>query len=688
MPAIKKDITFTKATNIGQYPKEETKMKISLLSLALTAILLISVNVASTETINASVLVQCPFALNLTMKHLYIRMPNQEANFTVFTYANCTIPNMNGMFIIQAKNGSQVYFKQIQNVSASTIPSTYNFSFNPSNISAGSYFASLSFTYALFSKTSKAKFLLGNPSNITIENFSTTSSLPLYAPQQFLIVLKNTGSFAISNSISVKISTFGPSSAALKLPSNYSLLPSQNVSISVTMYNSTQYPGSYTALLNVTYPINGTNGTVLKSSYKSINYIVLSPPAPPHKPVPVTIKPLPAFSLMSFPFFEMLLVNKTYSSVIDIKNNANVTEYVNLSIPSQYSMFMGLSATRVSIEPHQTIGITAKITAPSSMPAGQYIIPINISASLYNKTSSETIYTTMSISNTSTGSALPSVNLLNNTNSAAGTVEITNPTGLNLSNVQVKTILPAGVVTNVSQIGAYGLPYSISMVNGSYVVTWSVGALPRYSSTYAYISLSSIKEQNLLTHVSTVFSIPSPSTPSSILKIIDINTPTFYANSTGVISVTGFYTGTLPQHLTISLSGPPNIYVYNSTQYANMTPNMVFMKNFFVTVGQTGTVLLDFYASTQGANVSYTIPILVISRPITSTTSISSTTIPIKPKPSIPIYEIIEYAFLSAIFLIIVSLIVVVSKRYKKPKYDSERAEKLKEIREEIKRSK
>ncbi|MGC8651985.1 MAG: hypothetical protein ACP5UH_01910 [Candidatus Micrarchaeia archaeon] len=663
-------------------------MKAALLCIAFALFAMIVVSYGSqSSSLNASVQVECPFAVNLSMQSVYVRLPNQTANFSVHTTVNCTIPAMNGTFAIFASNGSQVYSMPLNGISASQLYQTHKFEFNPSNIAAGVYSAKASFTYFHFSNSSHAQeFMLGNPTNITIENFSTSNTITRFSTQSFYISLKNTGSFAVPNAISIKILATGPYTSSLKLPYNYSLSPSQYLNITVAMYNSTIFLGTYNALLSVTYPINGTGGKFLKTTYKTINYTVVPPPPSPPKPVPVPVSPIPAFSLMSFPFLESLFVGQSTSAVIDIKNNGNTTEYINISVPSAYGRLMQLSATRTSIQPRQTIGVTALLAAPPSLLPGTYVVPINITAAIGNSTSQETAYTTISISNATSASVSPSISLANNTYEASATVEIYNPTGKNLTNVEAKTILPESVAKSVSYIKPYGAPYSISAANGSYIITWYVSSLPSHSSLYTYFTVSNVTAQTLLTHLTTIFSAPSVATPSSILKIIDISVPTFYAGTTNSISVTAFYTGTSIQRIAVYISAPPGVAVYNSTQYIiNATPNTAFTMSFPVTPGATGTVLLDLYISTQGANLSYSIPVLVLSKPIVATTA--TTTIPITPVPSISYTSLMEYGAIAASVLVIAIAIIIAIRIQKRPKYDQERAEKLRQLRETMKRS-
>ncbi|MGC9190896.1 MAG: hypothetical protein ACP5FR_03235, partial [Candidatus Micrarchaeia archaeon] len=558
----------------------------------------------------------------------------------------------------------------------------YRFTFNPANMTSGIYSSNLSFSYIYFTNSSYSKFMLGNPTNITIENFSTSASIKRYSQQQFYISIKNTGSFAAPNSISVRIATIGPYNSLFVLPLNYSLLPSQNLNITATMYNSTLFPGTYNALLNVTYAINGTGGRFLMSKYKTINYSVVQPP-PVSKPLPPP-SPVPYFSLISFPYIVSLQQNESYPSFITIANKGNETEYFNFSVPSQFSDMAMLMASNIVITPHSQVSESLLFASGTSRP-GAYTIPLNVSSSIGNKTLSETIYIMLNICNKTSVGVFPNIYFSSGIRNITGTLVISNPTGVNLTGVIVKTILPMSIAKNASFIKAYGIPSSISTESIGYVVSWYVGSMPKYSSTYAYLSISNVSSPSLLYHISSIFSVPSAPLPSSILRIISINSPVLYVGKAASINVSALYTGTEPQKISIYVTAPPGVYVYNSTQYVNATPNMAFVRSFHILSEAAGTIMVNVYIDTEGANMSYDIPIVVFAPPSTTTTS-TTTTIPQNRLPSNN-SGFLEIGAISIAILMFAFLIIIGARIHGRSRYNPERAEKLKHIKEELKRS-
>ena len=248
----------------------------------------------------------------------------------------------------------------------------------------------------------------------------------------------------------------------------------------------------------------------------------------------------------------------------------------------------------------------------------------------------------------------------------------------------VRTVLPGTITRNVSLISASGLPYSISKSDGSYVINWYVSNLPKNSSTYAYFSLANITNQDQFSSISGQIEVPSVPVVSSILKVVDLTVPTFYSGTENTISLTFFYSGVSPQTVSAYLTGPSSITIYNSSQSVNAVPNGAYTEYFGVKPSSTGTAMLSLYISTQGANMSYSMPILVLAQPVTTT---STTTIPQVSVSGPSTSTVIAYGLPIAIILVIALIIIAVARSVNRPKYDSRRAERLRRLRESIRRT-
>ena len=656
-------------------------MRKLLLALAFGLLFIASLSDASGATtgssLSAGVTVQCPFSLHLGAHPVYSSSANQTANFTVFSLYNCSVSSLAGSFSLLESNGTSVYTLPISGISVTARHYIYDITFNASSVTSGAYTASLELSYDNSTNSTSKKVLVNRPANITIVNFSTSPSILLHSLQSFYIELNNTGSFAFSNSISASIHISGPRSVVINGSSNYSLSPSQNLTLTFSSSNSTAAPGSYHATLNVTYPVNKT----LHSKYATIAYTVTTPST--SVPTPKPVVRIPQFSLLSFPYLVSLVSGKSQTGSISIRNNGNTTEYVNMSVPSVYSSLLSLSATNLSIPSGQTISLSTLEHAPSSLAPGHYVVPINITASIAHTTATETLYMSIEVSAPGKVSAQPSITLTNNTNGASGTVDIINPTQSNLTNVVVRTMLPGSITSNISLISASGLPYAISKSDGSYVINWYVSDLPKNSSTYAYFSLANITNQDRLSSISGQIEVPSVPVVSSILKVVDLTVPTFYVETENTISLTFFYSGTSPQTVSTYLTGPTSTAIYNSSQSINAVPNGAYTEYFGVKPSSTGTAMMSLYISTHGANMSYSIPILVLAQPVTTT---STTTIPQVSVPGLSTSAATTYGPLIAILLVIALIIIAVARSSNRPKYNPRRAERLRRLRESVKR--
>ena len=653
-----------------------------LLALAVGLFFIASLSNASGATtgssLSAGVTVQCPFSLHMGTHPVYSASANQKANFTAFSLYNCSVSGLAGSFSLLESNGTPVYTLPISNISVTTQHYIYNITFNASSVPSGVYTAKLELSYDNSTNSTSTKVLVNKPANVTIVNFSTSPSVLLHSLQSFYIELNNTGSFAFSNSISASIHISGPMGVVINGSSNYSLSPSQKLNLTFSSSNSTAIPGSYHATLNVTYPVNKT----LHSKYATIGYTVTTPST--SVPTPKPVVRIPQFSLLSFPYLVSLVSGKSQTGSISVKNNGNLTEYVNMSVPSVYSSLLSLSATNLSIPAGQTISLSTLEHAPSSLAPGHYVVPINITASIAHTTATETLYVSIEVSAPGAISAQPSITLTNNTNGASGTVDIINPTQSNLTNVVVRTVLPGSITSNISLISASGLPYTISKSDGSYAINWHLSNLPRNSSTYAYFSLANITNPDRLSSISGQIEVPSVPVVSSILKVVDLTVPTFYVETENTISLTFFYSGVSPQTVSTYLTGPSSAAIYNSSQSVTAVPNGAYTEYFGVKPSSTGTAMLSLYISTQGANMSYSIPILVLAKPVTTT---STTTIPQVSVSGLSNSEVIIYGLLIAIILVIVLIMIAVARSANRPKYNPRRAERLRRLRESIRRT-
>ncbi len=121
------------------------------------------------------------------------------------------------------------------------------------------------------------------------------------------------------------------------------------------------------------------------------------------------------------------------------------------------------------------------------------------------------------------------------------------------------------------------------------------------------------------------------------------------------------YTGARSQPITFSLSTVQSgILIYNGTQTVEAQPNEFFNKSFYILTGPSpGTALFNLSLSTAGANISYTLPINILPKPV------STTTIPQKQVVSVSLLE--EIAIILLVIIVAVLALLYILKRRGKP---------------------
>ena len=644
----------------------------------------LSLNLALAASVNANVNVQCPFTIKLNTNSVYhLNATYQSANFTIKADANCSILNMSGTFSILNQTGNQVYSMPINGISVNNNTTLHKFYFDTSELPSGNYTSKLAMSFANLINSSNSTFLVEKPSSIKILNFSTPASIPIGSMQYFNIELKNIGYPSISSNAFVNsyINITGPRNSSLQITLQ-SMPPSQSVNITAQTFNTSEMPGTYSARLYIEY----VSDNIIKNASSSIKYIVTSPSPTRPSPAVVAITKRPGFSLISFPFIISMIngTSKTYS--INIKNTVNYTEYASFVVPKYYADILNFAAYNVSLPPGQTIGLSLLFTAKANIKSGQYQIPMNISVSSRTANVSETVYTTLNIVNAAVPITTSSIELENNTNNMQGTIKIVNPSSMNLTGIVAKTIIPYDITKNITSISAYGVPYKITRTNTGYSIDWYIGSVPANSTDYTYFSISNITNQDLLDHITELLYSPTAPLPSSILKIIDTNIPSFYAGHRNNITITAFYSGISQQTITEFLTGGAGVSISNPTKHINVTPNSAFTSTFEVDPHSPGTSIVGFSMNAEGTYVNESIPLMVLAPQVTSTIK-TTTTIPARILPSALITNLKIYTFDITGILIIIAIVLISIKQKSRSAYKQERADKLKRMRETIKRA-
>ncbi len=662
-----------------------------LIYVLLPAVLLLAFMVAmafasTSANIQANVTVACPFKIGVNALPSYPLLGMGNINFTINSLDSCSYPTSNGYFsILNAGNGNVLYQKPIT-ASISQTPTEYDYTFNTLAIGNITAIAKVNFSTLNYYNQSERTFEILSPANIIITGFSSQSQIIQDSQMQFFISIENNGQYASGNII-LQLSSNGPSNSIITFNAP-SLSPFQTENITITSTNSTLDLGQYTANVFASYYFSNS---LEHSALKSIGYSVVaqssqssgptSSPVPPPTP---SISISPGLSITSAPLYITLLAGTSTVSKMSFLNTGTGNESISMKIPSEYSNLLQASATNVTISPGQSISIDLLFYAPLSATAGTHIIPVNITTKTKSTSSSQTSYVASTVyqSPPSGIMLLDQISISNNSNAADGIVSIQNANSKNLSSTVLQTSIPKSLVRNISSISTYGLPATITSHGTQYVITWNVANLPSDSGAYAYYTIKNITSDALLAQISNAAESASKPSQQSIFKVINVDVPIVYTNSNATVEADIVYTGTSPEQVTFFMGGSSSVVVQNASQSVLALPNQNIVKYFNIRAGVTPvTTILTIYIYSSSSNVSYTLPLVVLQNPSsypTTTIQQQSQSSPSSPGLSTTQLSIVAIAILS------IAVIYISQQSLRKPRYNPERAYKLKRLRDKI----
>ncbi len=651
--------------------------------------------VFSSSSLSANVNVICPFKITFNSFSTYIKYTQIPINYFIISQYNCNIGNISGYLNVTSENSNSIKYEKyltlsnLKNEYNSTI--TLNTSSFPNNSTIN-----ISFSGENFYNTTKKSLSLILPANIVISKFvAVPNQTNVNSQIIFSITLSNTGALA-SNNIIMNLSIFGPTSNNFKyLEPALSPGESENISI-IAPENLTLTPGIYNATLKLSFNTSDYSN-LIGYIQKRIVYTIIqnqystqgsSSPSPKLKNL---ITSFPQLSILNIPIYVSTGQGTETTSSLKIFNTGSVPEILNMSVPQNFSKIISFSSKNIYITSDSSLSISLNFIG-SNLSPGFYIIPINITAHILNGTSeTQEEFVTLDIYNNT--QLKPSIStqviLTNNTADAFGTIYISAPLNKSLSNITLITKLPLSSAKNISQIFAYGVQNNLTTSNGYYNINWYIPYLQKGQSTYAYYQIKNISDQSFLQNTQNIFAAQSNLTPLSNLDILKINVPTFYANSTNHLNITSLYTGTTNSKVSFILSNYGSLNIENPIQTFNVSPNKLFYTNFNIsTNSSSGTMLVALLIKGTNINYSYSIPILVTNK-INSTQinnkKIQNTTNSTAPSfgyfiNSTTIYLSVTLLFL---FILILSLLIKINKS----KYNKERSQELRKIKDQIERN-
>ena len=397
-------------------------------------------------------------------------------------------------------------------------------------------------------------------------------------------------------------------------------------------------------------------------------------------PLPTSpINIIPQLSFTELPFYTQLVLGTGQVTSLGLKNIVGAPETINLTVPGSFARILSLSAGSVYLPPNESVDVHLLFRTNSTQPSGTYIVPLTISLRIGSGLPVNTTeYFTYIVSGSSLNVSIYS-QIYTTPGNATVSLTLVGAQNSTLTNATLITMLPGAVVSNALQIKTYGLPSSIAVVNGTPEIDWLVPFLPSGRGVSFSYTIAKPTNVNLLTTVQNLLVQPSAPAPQSILRVVNVQAPTFYTNSTNRITVGVLYTGTTYQQVAFELTTPGTATILNPVQVVNASPNQLLTQEFGVkTGGATGTLLFNLRIAAQGASLNYSLPVVVLQKTSQSITM---------PQISVSGEDLLKYSAL-AIGLVVLAVITIMASRLRRrSRYSGEQAKELIRVREQIKRS-
>ncbi len=652
-----------------------------------------SMGASATYIVSANVTVthECYVALTINALSFYPIVGNAIFNYTAQNIGTCALNQIPGNFFLEYQSNSVALISNsftLTNVGSSVkeydVPPINSLQVPPGNYTAVISISSSQVSNSVFKNT---EFLL--PAKITINDLSATSP-NIGAPVTFSMKLTNTGELA-SNDISLDFHIVGPASFN-ETESVAALSPGQSESVSVQLSNVTATAGSYVVTVNATYveygrtfssPSNNTSYTVLSTlisgggAPESTSAGGTSPSG--GSPSATAVAAPFGVSFTEFPISSSVTSTATSLLNLGFTSTASSPEFVFLTLPSLSARYLRIEASSLYLKPNEISSTSIAFNPNANATPGTYVLPINVTVNAANgANSTKTEYMLFNVQNATNGATVLT-QLLLTSNGASESLEINAPQNSSISNATLATILPQGIINNVSQVITSGLPARVQL---DPEIIWDIPYIRAGGNAYASFSITNPKSLTPLEHIQNVLTEPSSPQQGSVLRLLNMNVPAMYSNSTSQVSASFLYTGTREQAVRFYMvSQTKGVSIYNFTQVVNASPNQVLEQNFNIRPRDSGTLLLTLDAFTPGANMSYAVPALVLPGQLSLATIMKNA----EPGSTISDY-LLALIIIGAVAGIII-VYVVIMKPLNKPRYDSERAAKLIRIREQIKRS-
>ncbi|MDE1871672.1 MAG: hypothetical protein KGI06_05545 [Candidatus Micrarchaeota archaeon] len=517
--------------------------------------------------------------------------------------------------------------------------------------------------------------------NVSIAGVSLPESVGINSPLAVFVTLQNTGGMAAGN-ITLEMKLAGSSSMVERYGVR-PLSPQQNESVVLLVYNSTSQAGPHTVIVSASY---ASNGSTFITAQRTLGYNVVNTMDQQAKSP--SAKGSNGLSIAYMPLYVSLFEGSSSVYRLGLMNTGHSPESVSIGTNSSYSGIIEFSTDSLYLLPNSTLYVQFLLNAINiSTNASTYYIPISLNTSYSNGTSStatEVLALTIYNYSREQPALLSDITSLNSSSSISGTISIYSGTNGSLSDATLVTYIPANATYNYPAIKTYGLNANVTRESNSYMIKWSIPYLPAGQVTYGYYQINTSRSTGFIMNVHNVLSMPSMLKPMNILKIVDFSLPTFYTHSMENISVSALYTGTSPQYVYFYITAPTGATVLNPTQTVLATPNELISRDFSIETSNTlGTMIFTLYANTQGANVTYSLPVIVLQGQGNST-MVGQAAAAFPLNFNIESKEAKTYLIALGAVLVIVLLTYGAIITANRSKYNANRARSLKSIKEQV----
>ena len=512
----------------------------------------------------------------------------------------------------------------------------------------------------------------GQATNITITGISIPSNVGVYAPLPIFVNLTNTGSLASGN-VTLGIQIFGTPeiNRTLDFPG---LSPGQSELALIYLYNVTRSAGGHAIYLKAGYA-SGPNSYV--TGREESGYHVIGSGLAGYLDPQGGSGGLPHVDVTYMPLLDYLPNGSSLLSQIGLSYNDSKAASVNIGVPSAFSKMLSLSSNSLYMLPGQILSSSVLFTYGPQPYGSAYAIPVTLTeiqdgAVQGSETRYIQVYTLNSTGNVPTISG--HVSLSNNSADSAGIVQV-DTANYSLYGSSLELTVPAGTTANASNIDAYGYQASVTQVNGSYVIEWSIGNIQKRQDIYLYYDIEHLENPGELADQQFVLSSTTKPAGNSNFNVTGASLPILYINSTEQIQINLRYTGAAAANAVLFLPSVPEVTITNATRVASVSPNEQIQETFFVTArNYTGTALLRLHVTSGGVNSTYTFPIIILARPTDL--------------PGLALYFLRKYGYeILAVIMAAAAVVAYAVTRKRSPKrYDPERAKRLITLREQMER--